>query len=80
MNPNELIESFLMKISAIRSLSREEVLKELSALYKKEAASNLLKHARDEKANTASQSLRRKAIARLLTVLRERELIGALSS
>lgn len=80
MNLNELIESSLMKISEIRSLSGEEVLKELTALYKRDAASNLLKHAREEKANTAAHGARKKTIARLLTVLRERELTGALSS
>jgi len=69
-----------MKISAIRSLSREEILKELAALYKKEAASNLLKHARSEKTNTAARKDMKKTIARLLTVKRASELTGESSS
>jgi len=69
-----------MKISAIRSLSGEDISKELATLYKKEAASTLLKHARNPKTNTAAHKTMKRAIARLLTVKRARELTGELSS
>ena len=70
-----------MKINAIRTLSGDEIIKELQALYKKTAVSSLLKHtARDQKMNTASQSAMKKTIARLLTVQKERVLTGDLSS
>ncbi len=66
-----------MKIIAIRTLTGEEILKELTALYRKEAVSNLLKTAvRDQKMNTAAQKSLKKTIARLLTEKRARELKG----
>jgi len=71
-----------MKISAIRSLSRDEIVKELAAQYRKEAVSLLLKNqpARNEKTNTAARKTMKKTIARLLTVQKARELTGELSS
>ncbi len=70
-----------MKISAIRTLSGEEILKELAALYKKEAAFTLLsKSAADQKMNTATQKAMKKTVARLLTEKRARELQGELTS
>lgn len=70
-----------MKISAIRSLSGEELNKELQSLYKKIAVSRLLKHATTEqKMNTAAQKTVKKTIARLLTVQKERALTGDATS
>ncbi len=70
-----------MKISAIRTLSGEEILKELAALYRQEAISKLLFNAaREQKTNTAAKKVMKKTIARLLTEQRSRELKGEQAS
>ncbi|MBM4222231.1 MAG: 50S ribosomal protein L29 [Gammaproteobacteria bacterium] len=62
-----------MNAHEIRALSHQEIQAKLSELYRKKAALVLLKKTGQEK-NTAVFNAVRRAIARLLTVQKERQL------
>lgn len=61
-----------MKVSQLREMSKDELLKKLDEL--REASFNLkFQHATDQLENTAQLGKTRKSIAQVLTILREIE-------
>ncbi len=66
-----------MKIQQLRGLSREELQSELASLFKKEATLRLvMKAGQQERFDTAQVEKVRRTIARVKTLLREKELSG----
>lgn len=66
-----------MKIQQLRGLSRGELQSELASLFKKEAALRLvMRTSQKERFNTAQVGQVRRTIARVKTLLREKELSG----
>lgn len=61
-----------MKVSEVREMSKEQSLEELARLYRKESALRM-KIAMREAKNTAEIGKVKKTIARILTVLKEKE-------
>lgn len=66
-----------MKIQQLRELSLESLKSELASLFKKEATLRLvMRSGAQERFNTAEVGLVRRSIARVQTLLREKELSG----
>lgn len=66
-----------MKIQQLRGLSRGELESQLASLFKKEATLRLImKSGQQERFNTAQVGQVRRTIARVKTLLREKELSG----
>jgi len=62
-----------MKVSEIRAMPKEQALEALSSMYRRESVIRMKFSANNERKNTSELGKVKKAIARILTILKEKE-------
>ncbi|NBV28343.1 50S ribosomal protein L29 [bacterium] len=62
-----------MKVSEIRAMAKEQALEVLSSMYRRESVVRMKFSADNERKNTSELGKVKKTIARILTILKEKE-------
>jgi ribosomal protein L29 len=62
-----------MKVSEIRAMSKEQTLEALGSMYRRESVIRMKFSADNERKNTSELCKVKKSIARILTILKEKE-------